>query len=264
MQASFNTWINAPNANLQITQGPNSSITDENQSHPGINLICFICTGAGFTTGDGTLAVTITTTADTASGAQFVGQIIQSDILFNPNPSGICFTTSSGANCTNSGDGEQDLQTVATHEIGHFLGLDHSGVVRAMMYPFAPDVETTLSWDDVAGISLLYPKNTPDVGTGSITGTVVNVSGTGVFGAHVFANSTTSANPFVSFPAIRKTPIGTLTLPDGTYAISGVPPDSYQVIAEPLDLPVTDSDVSGYASAFNRTAVQTNFTTRWH
>jgi len=35
------------------------------------------------------------------------------------------------------------------------------------------------------------------------------------------------------------------------------------VIAEPLDLPVSDSDVS-WASAFGQSAVQTNFTTRWH
>ena len=271
IQASFATWIAAPNASIQLTQGANSPVTDENASPSNINLICFICTGAGFTTNDGTLAVTITTTADTvgqADGhggtAQFVGQIIKSDIIFNPNPTGLCFITSSSANCSAAGDTKQDLQTVATHEIGHFFGLDHSGVVRATMYPFAPDVETTLSWDDVAGLSLLYPKTPADVATGSITGKITNSSAAGVFGAHVFANSTTTANPYVSFPSIRKSPIGTLTVTDGSYTISGVPPDSYQVIAEPLDLPVTDSDVSGYASAFNRASVQIGFATRWH
>jgi hypothetical protein len=35
------------------------------------------------------------------------------------------------------------------------------------------------------------------------------------------------------------------------------------VIAEPLDEPVSDSDVS-WASEFGKSAVQTNFTTRWH
>jgi matrixin/carboxypeptidase family protein len=271
IQASFATWIAAPNASLQVTQGANSTVTDENASPSNVNLICFICTGAGFTAKDGTLAVTITTTADTVGqadghggNAQFVGQIIKSDIIFNPNPSGLCFITSSSAKCSAAGDTAQDLQTVATHEIGHFFGLDHSGVVRSMMYPFAPDVETTLSWDDVAGLSLLYPKTPADVSTGSIKGTITNASGAGVFGAHVFANSTTTANPYVSFPSIRKSPIGTLTVSDGSYTITGVPPDSYQVIAEPLDLPVTDSDVSGYAAAFNRAAVQIGFATRWH
>ena len=159
---------------------------------------------------------------------------------------------------TGGGTG-QNLQTVATHEIGHFFGLDHSAVVRAVMFPFAPDILTTLSYDDVAGISSLYPQGTPDVATGSISGKV-RLSGSSVFGAHVFANSTTSALPFAN---VRKTPIGTLTLTDGSYTIRGVPPDSYLVVAEPLDLPVTDSDVS-WASEFNQAKVQTNFTTRWH
>jgi hypothetical protein len=54
-----------------------------------------------------------------------------------------------------------------------------------------------------------------------------------------------------------------LTFPDGTYLITGLPPDSYVVIAEPLDGPVTDSNVD-WASAWGKTAVQSNFTTRWH
>jgi len=120
----------------------------------------------------------------------------------------------------------------------------------------------TLSYDDVAGVSSLYPAATPDVSTGSIQGTV-RLNGTGVFGAHVFANSTTSANPFSGFANVRKSPIGALTLGDGSYTISGVPPDSYVVIAEPLDKPVSDSDVS-WASEFGKSSVQTNFTTRWH
>ena len=127
------------------------------------------------------------------------------------------------------------------------------------MYPFAPDQLTTLSYDDVAGISSLYPKSTPDVATGSISGKVT-LNGSAVFGAHVFANPTTSATPLSN---VRKTPIGTLTLPDGTYTITGLPPDSYDVLAEPLDLPVSDSDVS-WASEFNKSSVQTNFTSRWH
>ena len=83
-----------------------------------------------------------------------------------------------------------------------------------------------------------------------------------MFGAHVFANSTTTTNAYGGFN-IRKSPIGILTLTDGSYTISQVPPDSYLVIAEPLDLPVSNSDVS-WAAEFGKGAVQTNFTTRWH
>ena len=254
MQTSFDTWISAPNTDLSITRGPDSNANKESSAPSNDNLICFICTDVSFG-GAETLAITVTTTADSAGESdghggtsQFAGQIIRADIAFNPM---VQFDTGGGSG--------QDLQTVATHEIGHFFGLDHSAIARAVMYPFAPDSLTTLSYDDVAGISSLYPKSSPDVAIGSISGKVT-MNGSPVFGAHVFANSTTSET---SFPNIRKTPIGTLTLPDGSYTITGVPPDSYDVLAEPLDLPVSDSDVS-WASEFSKSTVQTNFTSRWH
>ena len=131
-----------------------------------------------------------------------------------------------------------------------------------MMFPFAPDVQRTLGYDDVAGLSQIYAKPAPDVTTGVITGSVRMTDGSAIFGAHVFASSTTSADPFHG--ALRKTPIGAMTLPDGTYRIAGLPPDSYTVAAEPFDQPVTNQDIAGYAGTFGRSSVQTNFTTRWH
>lgn len=255
IQASFNTWKAAPNAAIPIARGANTTI--RSAAFDGVNLICFVCTG-DFSREAETLAVTITTTADAPGQSNkhggvstFVGQIMDADVLFNPSTP---YST--------GGVGGQDLQTVATHELGHFFGLDHSGVVRATMFPFAPAVEQTLSYDDVAGISALYPKASPDVPTAAVTGTV-RLNGSPVFGAHVFVDSETANEPFAAF-GIRKSPVGTLTLPDGTYRITGVPPDSYTVVAEPLDGPVTNSDVSDYPPAFGRGAVQTNFTTRWH
>ncbi len=257
MAAAFATWTNAPNATLAVTQGPNSNVSSESTSPPNINLICFVCADADFTKDANTLAVTITTTAsapgqpDGHGGTSvFVGQIFKADIIFNPN---VQFSTGGGTG--------QDLQTVATHEIGHFFGLDHSAVVRAVMFPFASSL-TTLSYDDVAGLSQAYPKPNPDVPTGAISGTVSFASGGGVFGAHVYADSTTSAQAFAG--NIRKSPIGTLSTPGGSFTIQGVPPDSYLVIAEPLDLPVTNSDVGDFPKAFGQANVQTNFTTRWH
>src|SRR5262249_6600178 len=145
---------------------------------------------------------------------------------------------------------------------GHFFGLDHSAITRAFMLPFAPALLRGLSYDDVAAISFLYPKSAPDVLTGSISGTVT-LNAAAVFGAHVFADSTTNSNLFIGFPTVRKTPIGTLTLPDGTYTLTGVPGDTYVVVAEPLDLPVDDSNVN-WAFEFGQSSVQTDFTTRWH
>jgi matrixin len=265
--ASFATWVNAPNTAISVNSPTvNTSITDAKQIPSNVNFVCFICTGGNFGQ-DGTLAVTSTTSNS--------GQITQSFILFNPNattggssPQPICLTVAGATNCPKPNSSMQDMQTVATHEMGHFFGLDHSGIVRAMMFPFAPTVLTTLSYDDVAGISTSYPNPAPVVATGSISGTISMANaGSPVFGAHVFANSTTGNNPFSAFSSIRKTPIGTLTVPNGTYTIQGVPADSYVVIAEPLDQPVDNTAIDWGLPAQTPTfhqQIQINFTTRWH
>ncbi len=261
MQASFNTWLLAPNAVVVVSRAADSSATAagfDQRSSSNINLVCFVCSG-DFSKDSSTLAVTMTTVSDAVGEAtghggssRFVGQILDADILFNP-----AVTFSTGGSSPG-----QDLQTVATHEIGHFFGLDHSGIVRAVMFPFAPPSQQALAYDDVAGLASLYPKPVPDVHTGSLTGTVRFSSGGAVFGAHVLAESTTGAQAFAG--SIRKTPIGTLSFPDGTYRLDGLPPDAYIVIAEPLDQPITNSDVSGYGPAFSQASVATGFTTRWH
>ncbi|WVZ16460.1 hypothetical protein V8G54_009442 [Vigna mungo] len=54
-----------------------------------------------------------------------------------------------------------DLESVATHEIGHLLGLSHSSVKEAVMYPsLRPrDKRANLNIDDIKGVQSLYGSN---------------------------------------------------------------------------------------------------------
>ena len=52
-----------------------------------------------------------------------------------------------------------DLLTVAAHEIGHNLGLDHTRDINALMYPAYNGPHRFLSDDDIEGIQFLYGIN---------------------------------------------------------------------------------------------------------
>ncbi len=53
---------------------------------------------------------------------------------------------------------EFDLFLVATHEIGHALGLDHSSIPTALMYPVINRLTSGITDDDAAAIQALYGR----------------------------------------------------------------------------------------------------------
>ena len=55
---------------------------------------------------------------------------------------------------------EWNIEAIMVHEVGHVLGLGHSNVVGATMYPSVSscnDAPATITSDDLAGLDELYP-----------------------------------------------------------------------------------------------------------
>lgn len=113
------------------------------------------------------------------------------------------------------------------HEFGHALGLQHTltSSVMSTSITRATSRARPLAEDDVAAISLLYPALRFRETTATIAGRVT-LAGAGVNLASVVAISP------------QGVAVSTLTNPDGTYLIAGLPPGSYYVYAHPLPPPL--------------------------
>ena len=158
-------------------------------------------------------------TPDIPNGTYPAGTILDADIVFNAEValevSGI--------------DGTADIQALALHEIGHCVGMSHSSVRDAVMFPILnTDVSSSrlLKSDDLANVADQYPQS-PDYETsyGAIEGQVLSgVTGAPVVGAHVFAEDAVT----------RTVVVGAYTGTDGRYRLP-VPSGDYVVGIEPLD-----------------------------
>jgi hypothetical protein len=89
----------------------------------------------------------------TLVGATFLAQAYMPPQLVNWSLGGdIQFNTEAGFNIGST----FDLFTVAAHEVGHALGLNHSSDPNAIMYSAYPGTKTDLLLDDIAGIRTIY------------------------------------------------------------------------------------------------------------
>ncbi|RME04395.1 MAG: hypothetical protein D6805_03195 [Planctomycetota bacterium] len=236
IRLAFQAWNNVSSAQIQFQEDPTySQVSDisakKSDGTTPIHLVIFDENNATGLFSPGSTIVALTPVLSNSNG-----EILDADIVFNGRDHN--FSTDGKANTF-------DVQSIATHEIGHFLGLDHSANRTATMYPFSRPNEyhlRSLSLDDVAGVNALYPATTLESSTGQV---VSADTGAAINGAHVVA---VSSNGEVL--------AATLTDANGNFTLNGVSGD-YYVYAEPLDGPVTQSNI-------NRQNIDTNFSTTFY
>jgi len=169
------------------------------------------------------------------------GRITEADIALNPAQ----FFSDDGT------PGTYDLEATFTHEIGHLLGLEHSGVLGATMQPRQGrnGVYNLPSWsmrslsdDDRAGVRAIYgARSRTKRDRGSIAGTITFASGAPVFGANVWAEDVLTG----------RVSAGNITLLSGAYRIDGLPAGSYRVVAQALDgTTVAPSEIASQRGAY--------------
>ena len=228
LQRAAQSWASAPGSNISF-QYEGRTVASPLQTD-GRNTIGFL----NIPELEGVLGVTLTLT-DIVSGA-----VVESDMFLN-----------SAAEWSVAAAGEEDaydVESVALHEMGHMLGLDHSALgffevrdddarlaaAETVMFPFAFDPGSisgrTLKSDDIAGVAAIYPEPDHLGDTGTIR-TRVRLAGRDVFGAHVMA-----------FNPISGAMVAAFVLEDGEASIAGLSPGPYVLRVEPVD----DDDVGSY------------------
>jgi matrixin len=141
VRAGASAWGEQSQARFRFAFGGGS--TQATTTNDGVNLVVFRNASNGS-------AIATTYWWSNGSG------IIDADIVFWD----AAFRFFAGANGCSAGFYIEDI---ATHEFGHALGLGHSTLAGATMYPSVSSCNMsnrTLDADDIAGVRSLYPPQT--------------------------------------------------------------------------------------------------------
>src|SRR6266404_1280534 len=210
------------------------------------------------------IPATVTTPQRTAT-QNACGSDGLNSICFDPTDAQVTFATPAALPTSPKA---YDLQSVLTHELGHFLGFSHSAVWSAMMYPYAPapgtfngsrpspqQLDAPLGDDDRTGLRILYPDPTDTVNVGTITGHILPANPlslplsppavSGIFGAHVVAVDQSSGAVIAATLAGWSCAAPGPAQFDGAYELDHLPLNrAYTVYAEPLNGVVAPAQIT--------------------
>ncbi|HKP73702.1 MAG TPA: matrixin family metalloprotease, partial [Pyrinomonadaceae bacterium] len=222
VRRAMRRWSDAANINFTETFTGLDAVNPPGSPGDGVNLITVSANGTNVNFTNGRLGRTRVIFDPNT------GRIQESDLALNPN---VQFSTDGTS-------GTYDLESTFVHELGHLLGLDHSGVVGATMQPrqgqnfFQPSFTMrTLEDDDLAGIRSIYGQRVAQP-VGSIAGNINYGAGAHVWAENLYTGRVSGSS---------------VTNNNGAYRIDQLPPSDYRVIVEYLDEPVVAREISNTA-----------------
>lgn len=156
IRKAFQSWSDVPcpsGGSAKMTfeeRDPVSCKKSEyNKTGSNLNVVLFQDDDWKYRGIDGTLAKTSVTFNDDT------GEIYDADIEINAANNTLTITD-------DLAKVDFDLQSVVTHEAGHFIGIAHSSETSAVMYSSYPEGSLalrTLTLDDVDAVCAIYPPN---------------------------------------------------------------------------------------------------------
>lgn len=216
VRKAFDAWEAAAGSKIAFARGPDVASGPSTAEH--VVMFDEVNETGYFPNGTGIVALT-PISYDVGSGT-----ILDADIIFNAKDYAWSVT---GAPNT------FDVQDVLTHEIGHFVGLDHTPSLTGTMWPYVSYgqwLHRTLTMDDRNGAIALAPQGNP----ARITG-IVRRAGAPVAGAVVHAIRADDGRHVCN----------ALAGADGIFELEGMPPGDYHVYAAPLEGAMTSANLTG-------------------
>ncbi len=220
IQNSFATWRNIHESEIDF-QFAGAATDATTNANDGRNMIRWV----GSNISAGVFAVTVTT-FDTTSA-----DIVDVDMELNDRD----FSWDTlGPNGTQGILGRAMIENVVTHEIGHFLGLDHSQVAGgSLYYASVPGLinQTVLRADDRAPMIRDHTSSdVTDPTLGKVSGSVTS-GGNPSFGVEVILIDIAIGRTMIG--AVSEGTAGPYTA--GSFEIANVPPGNYVALAIPLE-----------------------------
>lgn len=143
-------WNSVPTSGLRLSRGADSTQTPaELKARTATDVPLIVC--------DASFTVSNWGTGVTASVVPAIG------LIYGANPirgGGLALNVEAGAGANVANYDSERLAIFIAHEMGHVLGLGHSGESTALMYFNASSKQTlALGDDDVDGITYLYGRD---------------------------------------------------------------------------------------------------------